>query len=388
MTTDLVAAGRSLALWLVDEGRWLDPAVLMEGLGYRMMSVGLPIHRLTVSLRVLSPTVLAVGATWKPGEPTEIATYDYAERDTGMYERSPYKVVHETGKPLTIALDETPDDRFGIVPELKAAGYRHYCVHPLRFSDGVVNALTISTRDEAGFPPDFDAFLAEMLPAFTNVMEVFTYHRVLKGLLTAYVGAGPAGQIISGTTHRGEVTRMHAAVLFVDLRGFTALSVTMPPEDTADLLNSYYDLVVPAMTDKGGDILKFIGDGVLAIFADGDEGPGAACVRALSAAEAALAAAVAHVAGEGPPIHFGVALHHGEVAYGNVGSGERLDFTVVGRDVNIAARISALCSSLGRPLLVSAGFKDLVEERTFSTCGWHDVRGLSDPIEVFEPAPQ
>ncbi|WP_334174573.1 adenylate/guanylate cyclase domain-containing protein [Pseudoxanthobacter sp.] len=375
-----------IVAWLVSEARFLDPAVAIEGFAHRLRATGLPIDRITTSVRVLSPTILAVGTVWRPGHAITLSTYDYVERDEGLYERSPYYVVHQTGRPLRIDIGETPDDRFGIVPELKAEGIRAYWVEPLPFVDGVLNVITFATRDPAGFPAFFAGLLARVLPAFTAVMEVFSSHRVLRGLLAAYVGEGPARQIVSGTTHRGEVTRIRAAVLFADLRGFTALSTRMPPEETAELLNRYYDLIVPAMTDRGGNILKFIGDGVLAIFSDEEQGSAGSCANALAAAERALAAASAQDFGTDEPIRFGLALHHGDVAYGNVGSGSRLDFTAVGRDVNVTARISGLCSVLERPLLVSTGFAALLPGRDFVSRGWHTVRGLADPIEVLEPA--
>ncbi len=371
--------------WLLGEARFLEPGAAIEGFAHRVRALGVPLDRMTTSVRVLSPTILAVGSVWRPGTAIRVTTYDYAERDEGLYERSPYYVVHKTRQSLRIDISETPDDRFGIVPELKAEGIRAYWVEPLPFSDGVQNVVTFATCDPEGFPEFFPGLLVRILPALTVMLELFSSSRVLRGLLAAYVGEEPAQRIISGTTHRGEVMRIPAAVLFADLRGFTALSTRMPPEETAELLNRYYDLVVPAMQDLGGNILKFIGDGVLAIFSDVALGAEGSCTRALSAAEHALAAAAGQTAASGEPIRFGLALHHGDVAYGNVGSGSRLDFTAVGRDVNVAARISGLCSALERPLLVSAEFASLLPQRRFESRGWHAVRGLAEPIEVLEP---
>lgn len=380
------AAAAAISDWLLTDGRDLVFTAMVDSFAWRLRAAGVPIDRMVVSLRVLSSSVLAVAVSWRPGEPLSFRTFDYVDRDSGFYQRSPFRVIQTTGKPLVIDLAETPDDAFGIVPELKADGYRHYAAVPLFFADGAVNAVTFASKDDEGFTPEAMAFIDRLMPALSAVLEIRTYHRVLREVLATYVGRGPAEQIVRGTVHRGEVTRIKAALMFGDLRGFTALSTKLRPEETADVLNRYFDILVPAVTAEGGEVLKFIGDGLLAIFEDGVEGgPAEACARALRAAEAALAAGVSLEA-NGAPVRFGIALHHGEVAYGNVGAIDRLDFTVVGRDVNVVSRLSGLCSILGKPLLVSDVFAGAVADTPFRTLGAHRVRGLDAPLDVFEPA--
>ncbi|MFM9859241.1 adenylate/guanylate cyclase domain-containing protein [Pseudoxanthobacter sp. M-2] len=374
----------SIMAWLVGEGRSLAFSALIDGFGWRLTAAGLPVDRFSVSVRVLSASVLAVGAVWRPHMPLEFRTFDYADRDAGFYDRSPFKVVYDTGRPLHLDLRTTPDDRFGIVPELKKEGYVHYHVLALDFADGVKNAVTMSSKAPEGFTSDQIALVEAVLPALAAVIEIRTYHRVLRELLATYVGRGPAEAIIGGTVFRGDVKTMRAAMMFADLRNFTSLSTRLPPEATADLLNRYYDVLVPAVTERGGDVLKFIGDGMLAVFEHTDEGADAAA-RALSAAEVALLNGAELTAG-GEPVRFGVALHHGEAIYGNVGALDRLDFTVVGRDVNEVARISSLCGQLGKPMLASRAFAGMMPER-FRPAGAHPVRGIVEPLPVFEPAP-
>lgn len=373
----------SIIAWLVGEGRSLAFSALIDGFGWRLSAAGLPVDRFSVSVRVLSASVLAVTAVWRPRQPLEFRTFDYVDRDAGFYDRSPFKVVYETGQPLHVDLRTTPDDRFGIVPELKKEGFQHYHALPMNFADGVQNAVTLASKAPEGFSADHLALVEAVMPALAAVIEIRTYHRVLRELLATYVGRGPAEAIIGGTVFRGDVKTMRAALLFADLRGFTALSTRLPPEATAELLNRYYDVLVPAVTERGGDVLKFIGDGMLAVFEHADDGQDAAA-RALSAAEAALVNGIALSAG-GEPVRFGVALHHGEAVYGNVGALDRLDFTVVGRDVNEVARISSLCGQLGKPMLASRAFAGRMPER-FRPAGAHLVRGIAEPLPVFEPA--
>ena len=378
-------AQQAISEWLLQEGRTLVFSALVDGLGWRLRAAGVPIDRLVVSLRVLSANILAISAEWRPGQPLAFRTYDYIERDSGIYKRSPFRIIEETRRPLVLDLRVTDDEAFGIVKELKADGMQHYGCFPMRFADGAANAITVATREDEGFTAERVALLEKIMPALGAALEIRTYHRVLQEVLSTYVGRGPAEKIVKGRIHRGEVVSIGAALLFADLRGFTSLSTRLPPEATLDILNRYYDFIVPAVLAEHGEILKFIGDGILAVFDDARDGVVGACARALAAAEAAAVAAQgAELLGE--KIRFGIALHHGEAMYGNVGSGDRLDFTVIGRDVNIAARISSLCGILNRPMLVSESFAAAIGDGRFVSAGMHSVRGLDEPLPVLEHA--
>ena len=375
--------------WLLTEGVRLTMTALVDGIGWRLRAAGMPLDRFTCSVRLLSASVLAASIVWRPFEPMAFRRLDFEHRNRGDWDRSPFKVAHERGTWLDLDLSATPLEAFDIVPELKAQGLLGYLVVPTVFSDGSRNSLTFATRSATGFVDADRALLVTILPALSAALEIKTRERTLNELLATYVGEGPAAKIVSGTTHRGEVTRIEAAISVADLRGFTYLSTRMPPEATANFLNVYYDVVVPPIRERGGEVLKFIGDAVLAIFPVAEGGREAACRKALAAAQAALASPHDPVEFDGSAhaIRFGIALHVGEVVYGNVGSGDRLDFTVVGRDVNVAARISSLCSDLGRPFLVSRPFADGVSSPgfAFETAGSHRVRGLEEPLEVLVP---
>jgi len=345
----------NLTKWLLGDAMKLDLAAAVESLALRLTALGLKIDRFSISFGLLSPSLLAAGVVWRPETGLEFTRFDYANRDMGTYERSPFKVVHESQKSLHLEIDSTPDDLYGVVPDLRASGIKHYHVFPLPTADGSLMATTLSTRSAEDFSEEQLALLREIVPALAAMAQVRTLHATFRDVLAAYVGKGPARQIIDGTVHRGEVTKVRAAILVADLRAFTYLSTQLPADATAEVINRYYDVVVPPVTERGGEILKFIGDAVLATFPVEEKGDEAAVLTALDAGRAMLATDVEPYRSQGRefPIRFGVAIHLGDAVFGNVGSGDRLDFTVIGRDVNVAARLAALCSRLGENYLVS-----------------------------------
>ncbi|WP_339106658.1 adenylate/guanylate cyclase domain-containing protein [Roseovarius rhodophyticola] len=210
-----------------------------------------------------------------------------------------------------------------------------------------------------------------------------------KGLLRTYLGDGPSEAVWNGTIKRGERTTIEAVVMFCDLRGFTAMSDSSSQEQVFEALNGYFDLVVQSVEENGGDVLKFIGDGILSIFPISDPADRAKqCRNAARAAQDAMAGLAAlnlnrNEAGQ-PSLDFGVGIDAGRVSYGNIGSPGRLDFTVLGGAVNIASRIEGLTKTTGSRILattvVAAATPDL-----FSSCGPFEIRGLADPIELFTP---
>ena len=228
------------------------------------------------------------------------------------------------------------------MPELKAGGYRHYLTVPIRFSSGTENGITFATRSPDGFGEQALEVLRAVLPTFAMVTELRAVSKRLDDVLRIYVGDEPHRAILSGAILRGQVSRIRSAILFADMRGYTRTSSSLTPEGAVELLNDYFDCLVPPIEDEGGEVLKYLGDGLLAIFRDRGDDTGGAPQSALTAAINALQRVrAANEQGRFPvPVAVGIALHHGDAAYGNVGSGQRLDFTVIGRDVNLASRIA------------------------------------------------
>jgi len=259
-----------------------------------------------------------------------------------------------------------------VLYELRAEGLTDYLIVPLPASSGRTGAASWATARPGGFTEGEIADLKVLGEPLSLVFELKAYESMLEDVLTAYVGRDPAQRILAGSVRRGDVRALRAAMLLTDMRGFGALSDTCGPADLVAVLNRMFAAIVPAVEVEGGEILKYIGDGLLAVF-DASEDEAAARHRAFRAARGALAAVAA--APGVPPI--GAALHMGDVAYGNIGASDRLDFTAIGRDVNVLARIEGLCRIYGEPLLATGDFArglrlplkriDTVELRGIST---------------------
>jgi adenylate cyclase len=361
-----------------------DPTATLTELSERFVEAGLPLDRCVTIVRILHAESVASVRAWDSREGTSDFVFAHDGRTRHGYATSPSALAHETGRWVRFNPQALADDTFGVLPELKQAGLVDYICAPVLMVNGMQNVFTFATRAPGGFSAADVALLRATFPALAACQEILVVHRILKEVTRMYVGEEPHERILAGDVHRGEVTHIRSAILFADMRDFTALTAAMSAEQATRLLNAYYDCVVPPVESARGEVLKFIGDGVLAIFRAGDDTMDA-CGRALEAARGALAAVAAREGGEVPDFDIGIALHFGEVAYGNVGSGVRLDYTVIGGDVNLASRVADLCGKLGQPLLVSADFAAQLPAVPFAGCGAHALKGLADPQEVFAP---
>ena len=304
-----------------------------------------------------------------------------------IYKESPFAHVHRTWEWLLLDLSQTPDDRFGIISDLKAAGYRHYLVVPIFVTNGSHHGLTFATRAPDGFGEQGLRVLRFVMPTIAAMMEIRSVNQRLDTVLRIYVGDEPHRAILSGTIRRGQVSRIRSAILFADMRDYTHITATLSPEAAVQLLNGYFDCLVPPIEAEGGEVLKYMGDGLLAIFRERGDDRGGAAQSALTAAIQALdQLKAANNAGLfRSPISAGLALHHGEAAYGNVGSGARLDFTVIGPDVNLASRIAQLNKVLGEPLLMSQAFVDVLPGRS-EPLGVHALDGFEEAVPIYRPS--
>jgi adenylate cyclase len=221
---------------------------------------------------------------------------------------------------------------------------------------------TWSTQQVGGFTNAQIAGIETIVTPLARVAEIRALQRTATNLLDTYVGHHAGERILAGRIRRGHTETIHSVIWLSDMRGFTAMSDRLPPQMLVDLLNRYFDCQVPAILKHGGEVLKFIGDGLLAIFplAEGTADAREVCDRALAAAREAQVnidtIATPTNIGHAHGIRFGLALHLGEVLYGNIGSGNRLDFTCIGPAVNLAARLEKLAASLGRTIILSAEF--------------------------------
>ena len=374
--------------WLLRTGR-LAPASddLLGGLCELLIAQGLPLERVGIHGRIIHPQMVGIRILWRRGIGSEETRYGYDTVEAG-YDTSPLKVVYESGQPLRRRLKGPPsDDDFPILPDLRADGMTDYLVTPLEQPGGQRQAATWATRHPNGFSDAQIAAIIELLPALAAVTDARTQRRLLKGLLSVYLGASAGAKVLAGTIRRGDGETIAAAIWLVDLRDFTATSEVLPGPALIELLNEYFELMAGPVEDHGGEILKFIGDAMLAIFPIADDlDRDRACRTALASAKQALARLdetnAARIARGDKPMELGLALHTGPVMYGNIGAPERLDFTVIGPAVNLTARIAGLCRPLGRRLLTSARFASPCGSELVSL-GFHPLRGLSQPQEVF-----
>jgi adenylate cyclase len=256
---------------------------------------------------------------------------------------------------------------------------------PLCFSTGELHAATFATKGPAGFSDDELARLRQLLRPLARVTEIFALRRTAQNLLDTYVGHHTGARILSGRIMKGDLETLRAVLWFSDLRGFTELSQRLAPAQVIATLNELFDCQVPAIEAQGGEVLKFMGDGLLAIFPFDDEASiGAACKRALVAAQTARAKVSERNERAATAIHFGVALHVGEVAYGNVGGASRLDFTCIGSAVNLAARLEGLTGKLGRVLVISEALAAHIDE-PLDELGTFELKGVREAVRVFSP---
>jgi adenylate cyclase len=380
--------------WLVSEvtdQSFLDN--IFAELCQRLRDSGLPLDRATLHLRTLHPQFGGATIRWLPGmtEPT------FSVVDRGVWQRpaylnSPLRPLYEGEvEGIRARLDlPVPEGApiYAIYDDLRAEGLTDYVALPLLFVSGTRHACSWATRQKGGFTTAELRVIADILPVLAMVLEIRHNRRITKNILNAYVGERSGARILAGDIDRGSGETVTAAIWHCDLRGFTMLSERWPRDDVIASLNAYFDTMAAPVIDAGGEILKFIGDAMLAIFPMDEAG---ACERALEAAlaaQAGMAALNAERRGSGrDDLGFGLALHVGDVMWGNIGAQQRLDFTVIGPAVNVASRLDGLSKELRRPLLVSGDFAACCTcaDRLLERLGSYPLRGVENEVEVFAP---
>jgi adenylate cyclase len=345
---------QSVVQWLVHGARNapLSQEVLTE-LCERLTAAGLPLWRVTVFVRTLHPEIVGRRFVWHPETGTVVTDGSFELLERRSFLDSPMVHVSNTGESFRRRLAD-PDCvmDYPVLHDLRDEGVTDYVVAPLHFSGGEVHFSSWATRQPGGFTDAEIEAIESLIAPLARVAEIRAWYRVAGNLLTTYVGKNAGERVLAGHIRRGDTEAIHAAIWLSDMRGFTMLADTLPPQDLVDLLNRYFDCQVPAIIGHGGEVLKYMGDGLLAIFP-----VGAAALKAGRAARN-LIAALGASDGNGSGLRFGLALHVGDVLFGNIGSGNRLDFTCIGPAVNLAARLEKLAGRLGRTMLASEDFVD------------------------------
>ncbi len=369
--------------WLVGEAHEIsDPNVIIESLSLRLRDAGVPIDQAVSAIEFRHAERAANARIWEFGSPAREQVYGH-DRGSEATGKRPLAEAHRLNEWIFSWLPDMPDDAYDIVAPLKAAGYTHHIAVPVVLPNGMRNGFTFATRAPQGFSDEDIAVLRSILPTLAALQEILALRRVMREVMRMYVGNEPHLRILSGDVRRGEVLRIRAAILFADMRDFTALTSHLSEEAATALVNEYYDCIVPPIDERRGEVLKFMGDGILAIFRAGEEADIEACSRAFAAARAGLLRVARRNSGIG--FQVGIALHFGNAAYGNVGSGARLDYTVIGRDVNLAARIADLCRNVGESLLLSNSFQSRLSEHELRNLGAFSLKGIDQAQTVFAP---
>ncbi|MCK1710291.1 MULTISPECIES: adenylate/guanylate cyclase domain-containing protein [unclassified Bradyrhizobium] len=354
----------------------------------RLQQAGIPLKRSTLHVLIQHPQWLGARIMWSDGmREAEIARVDYDVRERSEYIGSPANEIHDGATELreNLEQDSSLGRKHAIYDEMRAKGLTDYVAWPLYHTLGKRHIVTFATDRPGGFDDVHIAGLKRVLPVLALVSEIRVKNRLARTLLETYVGSHAGELILAGATRRGTGTTVRAAIMICDLRDFTKISDNWPRDDVIDLLNDYFDAMSEPIARHGGEILKFIGDGLLAIFPLSQPN---ACANLLHAVTEARQAMVAlnerNSATSRAPLNYGIGVHVGDVMYGNIGSSTRLDFTVIGPAVNMASRLEALTKQLGKTVLLSRAFAELVErEFELERVGEYEVRGFSEAIELF-----
>jgi adenylate cyclase len=272
-----------------------------------------------------------------------------------------------------------------LLARLAAGGATDYVAVPVLFSGGQTAYLSWASDRPGGFSNDDLALLHEILPLIALRLEIQALQNEERAVLRTYLGRTAAERVASGWIQRGQCSNIRAAIWYSDLEGFTAMSDRLPATEVMEILDSYFDCVAARVQAHGGEVLKFIGDGLLAAFNIDGASSELACCNAIDAAAEATEALKEVSAGSRENLRAGIALHVGDVLFGNIGTQDRLDFTVIGRAVNEATRIERLCRTLSRPVLISEAFRRGCQCRSFVSLGRHELRGVAEPQEIFAP---
>jgi len=360
--------------WLLDGVPGAKAAVdVADRLGRDISAVGIPLQRLGVFVTTIHPIAVGRSFIWERGKDTRVSELSYATSRTVDFTNSPIWWVGENSREWRWRTGE-PDCGYQVIADLAARGCVDYVALPLVFLDGRTHVITVGS--DVGFSDEDLAEIRGVTRPLARIAEIFALVRTASTILSTYVGKHAGERVIAGRIMRGDIEMIRAAIWFSDLRGFTTLSTEHTPQEVIAIINEVFECQVPAIERHGGEVLKFIGDGLLAIFPIHDDGA-ERCREALAAAGEAFAALAS------TKHRLGLALHVGEVAYGNIGSSSRLDFTTIGNAVNMAARLEGVASKLGRPVVMSQAFADLAGGG--EDLGLHELKGIAEPQRVLAP---
>ena len=375
------------------------PEQLLDGIVEVVTRAGIPLWRASTALHVLHPEILGTHITWLRGGAASSIRREHGMLATTLWQGSPIEQVVAKGKAevrcrLDVERDMIP---YRELVELASKGATDYCAFGLDTSHAVDadmeenywrrHWISFTSDAKGGFTDAQLELLRSLRFAFETRIALEAMRFSTNALLQAYLGANAAKRILTGGWRRGTGDTLRAVVWFCDMRGFTTFSDTRPPREVVATLDAYFDAVASPVDNHGGEVLKFIGDAALGVFPVGASGAEPACAAAIAAAREACANLAAlnatRAAKAEPPLGLGIAMHVGDVMYGNIGAQNRLDFTVIGAPVNEVCRVEPLTRTLGVDVLLTSAFVREARLATAPSLGKHALKGVSEPLEVF-----
>lgn len=377
--------------WLLEEASNESEMIsLLVKLIARIKAAGSSVDRLTLHIGTLHPQLVGFAWVWNvdDGFCDEVRVADAAVA-SDAYRLNPLQRIIDTGE----AIRRVPNDlsaqvEFPIMSELAAAGMTDYAAIPLSGLD-MRNVITITTKASGGFIETEISCLIQLFRLFALHVQRHSELRISENALCAYLGPGAAAKVLEGAIKRGVGDSIRAVIWVSDLRNFTKMSDVLAPADMLILLNAYFEAMASAVAAHGGETLKFIGDGMLAVFPVTVGIAEASCAAVSAAREAIARLEVSNgtiqlesIAENYPLLRAGIVLHEGEVFFGNIGAPDRLDFTVIGPAVNEACRVEALTKTIGRDLLMTEAVARHVPHDV-EHLGEHQLRGVSARMSVY-----
>lgn len=361
----------------------------VSAVGGALSQAPLRVDRLFISMRALHPAFRARTYLWRR-DTNRAHTIEWAhglENRPGYYD-SPDHFVHRTGSELRIrSPGEGGEHACDLYGSLRAQGYTDYLIVPLRLGDGTINTLSIATKEPQGFQDHALNWLREQTPLLAVILERHAALEALDAVLDAYLGRSVGHQILRGQIRAGDGELIDAAILMADLDDFTRHAAHLDPAGTVRLLNGYFDCLVEPIGQHGGHVLKFMGDAVLAFFPISSRGAAPTPLAAVRAIRTRLAALNSTRVGAGQvPLRHALCLHYGQVLYGNIGSSDRLDFTIIGEAVNLTARGVKAAKDTGVEYLFTTAFAERFGTTGLVRCGRQVLRGIAEPQEIFSLA--
>ncbi|MEY8832576.1 MAG: adenylate/guanylate cyclase domain-containing protein [Phaeobacter italicus] len=398
--TDDDPRSKAIVQWLTSAGlQDTDRQEMLQGYAERLADAGVPLRRFHLAQRAFHPKYGGTGFTWTRDGGVYHEYFEHSDTPRDEWLRSPFYYMLDQNVPEFRSRLEGPAlDRFPVLAEFRKSGGTDYLSMILRFGDfidapfdprrpgeGILSSWTTDARD--GFSESDLNLIRQTYPHLGLAMRAASTQQMAKDLLQVYLGRDAGRRVMSGEITRGSSRQIDAVICYFDLKGFTQLAEQIPGTELIEMLNDYFGVAVATIQKFGGNILKFMGDGILTMFDLGSVTEDAhAALSAACELQRQIRQRNRERSADGLPIaDFTLALHAGEILYGNIGSENRLDFTVIGPTVNQTARISGLHASVGRSIIVSEYVQKAAHPcpQDLVSLGRYMLRGVAEPIELF-----